>query len=135
MKENFINEKLKAVDKKIGYNLKTLRSQKPMSQKVLGKSIGVTFQQLQKYERATNRIAASRLYQIAKTLDVNINYFFDDNFSEELDANLIDPSHYARELIALDSIKDIKAKNKISSFIREFADYHQRTNETTMNKH
>ena len=135
MEENFINEELKEIDKKIGYNVKTLRSQKPMSQAALGKSIGVTFQQLQKYERATNRIAASRLYQTAKVLGVNISYFFDDNFSEELNANLIDPARYAKELIALDSIKDKKAKNKLSTFIREFAEYHQRINETRRNNH
>ncbi len=49
-----------------------------MSQTDLGKSLGVTFQQVQKYERGTTRIAASRLYHLSHVLDVPLSYFFDD---------------------------------------------------------
>lgn len=49
-----------------------------MSQERLAFLIGLTFQQVQKYEHGTNRIGASRLWDIAKTLDVDINYFFED---------------------------------------------------------
>jgi transcriptional regulator with XRE-family HTH domain len=47
-----------------------------MSQTSLGKSVGVTFQQIQKYENGTNRIGASNLYKIASSLDVDVSYFF-----------------------------------------------------------
>lgn len=49
-----------------------------MSQEQLGKAGGLTFQQIQKYERGTNRMGASRLFQFAKLLDVPVSYFFDD---------------------------------------------------------
>lgn len=48
-----------------------------MSQEMLARAVGVTFQQVQKYERGANRISASRLYDIALMLQVPINYFFD----------------------------------------------------------
>jgi transcriptional regulator with XRE-family HTH domain len=49
-----------------------------MSQTDLGHAVGVTFQQVQKYEKGTNRISASRLQQIARVLQVPVTYFFDD---------------------------------------------------------
>lgn len=49
-----------------------------MSQERLGKELGVTFQQVQKYEKGTNRISASRLADISKILDVSPGYFFED---------------------------------------------------------
>ena len=49
-----------------------------MSQEKLGLSIGLTFQQVQKYERGGNRIGASRLFDLARALDVPISYFFQD---------------------------------------------------------
>ena len=48
------------------------------SQQALGEAIGVTFQQVQKYEKGTNRVGASRLQQIATALEVQPSYFFDD---------------------------------------------------------
>ena len=49
-----------------------------MSQEKLGDEIGLTFQQIQKYEKGTNRIGASRLFQLSRLLDVPIQYFFQD---------------------------------------------------------
>ena len=49
-----------------------------MSQEKLGKAISLTFQQVQKYERGTNRIGSSRLWELSKVLDVPISYFFED---------------------------------------------------------
>ena len=49
-----------------------------MSQEKLGAAIGLTFQQVQKYERGTNRIGVSRLYELSKVLDVPVSFFFDD---------------------------------------------------------
>jgi transcriptional regulator with XRE-family HTH domain len=53
-----------------------------LSQEKLGEAIGLTFQQVQKYERGSNRISASRLYDLSRVLDVPIEFFFDD-MSEE----------------------------------------------------
>jgi len=49
-----------------------------MSQERLGAAVGLTFQQIQKYERGANRIGASRLYDMARVLDVSVQFFFDE---------------------------------------------------------
>jgi transcriptional regulator with XRE-family HTH domain len=49
-----------------------------MSQERLGEAIGLTFQQVQKYERGANRVGASRLYDLSRVLDVPVSFFFDD---------------------------------------------------------
>ena len=49
-----------------------------LSQERLGETIGLTFQQIQKYERSANRIAASRLHELSRVLDVPMSFFFDD---------------------------------------------------------
>lgn len=56
-----------------------------MSQERLGDSLGITFQQVQKYEKGTNRIGASRLQQISKTLGVPVSFFFEG--APELDGS------------------------------------------------
>ena len=57
-----------------------------MSQEALGEKLGLTFQQVQKYEKGLNRIGASRLYAISKVLSAPIDYFFED-LPEELAMN------------------------------------------------
>jgi transcriptional regulator with XRE-family HTH domain len=54
------------------------RSLLGMSQTAVGDAVGLTFQQIQKYERGANRIGSSRLYEFAKVLDVPVAYFFDE---------------------------------------------------------
>jgi transcriptional regulator with XRE-family HTH domain len=49
-----------------------------MSQEKLGDAIGLTFQQVQKYERGANRVGSSRLFDLARVLDVPVSYFFDE---------------------------------------------------------
>ena len=49
-----------------------------MSQERLGEALGLTFQQVQKYERGVNRVGASRLFDLSRVLDVPISFFFDD---------------------------------------------------------
>jgi transcriptional regulator with XRE-family HTH domain len=59
------------IDIAVGLRLRTLRKSKGMSQEQLGKALGITFQQIQKYERGTNRISASMLVKSARTLEVS----------------------------------------------------------------
>ncbi len=66
------------VDVHVGARLRVRRTLLGMSQTNLGDAIGVTFQQMQKYEKGTNRISASRLFALSRVLDVPIQYFFDD---------------------------------------------------------
>jgi len=65
------------VDIHVGTRLRSRRLLLGMSQEELGKSVGLTFQQVQKYERGTNRVSASRLYELSHILQVPTTFFFD----------------------------------------------------------
>jgi transcriptional regulator with XRE-family HTH domain len=66
------------VDVHVGARMRQRRTLLGMSQEKLGTAVGLTFQQIQKYERGSNRIGSSRLYEFAKVLDVPVSYFFDE---------------------------------------------------------
>ncbi len=66
------------VDVHVGARLRVRRTLLGMSQTTLGEAIGLSFQQVQKYENGKNRISASRLFDLSRVLDVPIQYFFDD---------------------------------------------------------
>ena len=65
------------VDIHVGRRLRQKRTFLGLSQEAVGKQIGVTFQQIQKYERGINRMGASRLYDFSKALGVQVSYFFE----------------------------------------------------------
>jgi transcriptional regulator with XRE-family HTH domain len=64
-------------DRHVGQRLRQLRRAHGMSQTKLGEMLGLSFQQVQKYERGINRIGSGRLWQISRMLDVPITYFFE----------------------------------------------------------
>ncbi|MFC3124880.1 helix-turn-helix domain-containing protein [Pseudoroseomonas globiformis] len=66
------------IDVHVGSRVRLRRTLMGMSQEKLGEALGLTFQQVQKYERGVNRIGASRLFDLARVLDVPIGFFFDD---------------------------------------------------------
>ena len=66
------------VDVRVGSRVRLRRNMLGLSQEELGKRVGLTFQQIQKYERGANRIGASRLHELARELDVPIQFFYDD---------------------------------------------------------
>ena len=66
------------IDAHVGSRVRLRRTLLGMSQEKLGEALGLTFQQVQKYERGVNRIGASRLFELARVLDVPIGFFFDD---------------------------------------------------------
>ena len=68
-----------SVDVLVGKRVRMRRLELSLSQSELAEKIGVTFQQVQKYERGTNRISCSRLTQIASALDVKLAYFFGED--------------------------------------------------------
>ena len=67
-----------SIDAHVGARVRLRRTLLGMSQEKLGEAIGLTFQQVQKYERGANRIGASRLYDLSRVLDVPVSYFFDE---------------------------------------------------------
>lgn len=66
------------VDTHVGRRLRSRRTILGLSQEELGDAVNITFQQIQKYERGSNRIGSSRLYEFAKILNVDVSYFFED---------------------------------------------------------
>lgn len=66
------------IDIHVGVRLRFRRTLLGLSQEKLGDAVGLTFQQIQKYERGANRIGASRLFQFSRILDVSIEFFFAD---------------------------------------------------------
>ena len=65
------------IDAYVGRRLRARRTELGVSQGRLGRQLGLTFSQVQKYEKGSNRIGAGRLYQLASILDVPVHYFFD----------------------------------------------------------
>ena len=65
------------IDRHVGLRVRMRRMMQSMSQEKLGDALGLTFQQVQKYEKGTNRIGASRLQQIAHILQVPVSFFFE----------------------------------------------------------
>ena len=104
-----------------------------MSQEKLGEQLGLTFQQIQKYERATNRISASRLFDIARILDVPVSYFYEglvDGNGEDVLAEgpfdyLVD-GHASAEGVRLNRafqrIGDVNVQKRIVELVNALAD-------------
>lgn len=76
MTEN--KKKPNPIDVHVGSRIRLRRNMMSMSQEKLGESLGITFQQIQKYEKGTNRVGASRLQAISSILGVPVSYFFED---------------------------------------------------------
>jgi len=64
------------IEKHIGARIKKIRQQRQLSQTDLGDRFGITFQQIQKYEKGTNRVSASLLWRMSRFLQVPVDYFF-----------------------------------------------------------
>jgi transcriptional regulator with XRE-family HTH domain len=77
-KSDFPVRKPNDVDAHVGARLRQRRMLLGISQEQLADMLGLTFQQVQKYERGTNRVSASRLFQLARALDTPITWFFED---------------------------------------------------------
>ena len=71
------------VDIQVGARLRVIRLSRGLSQEKLAGLVDVTFQQIQKYERGTNRISAGRLYEMARVLGVEVQSFFDEGGSKK----------------------------------------------------
>lgn len=83
-----------------------------MSQEKLGEKLGLTFQQVQKYEKGTNRIGASRLFQIAAILGVEVQFFFDDMPSEVIKAMPAKPAGGLKESDATPFVMDFVSSSE-----------------------
>lgn len=119
-----------AIDRKIGQRVRTRRLEIGMSQERLAELLGVTFQQVQKYEKGVNRIAASRLYDIAAALDLPTARFFEnlsgragvaENKQEFVDDVLATPE--GTQLVSLfSSIKSLKVRRRVVELVKALAE-------------
>ncbi len=106
-----------AVDIHVGRKLKQARTLRRYSQTDVARRLKLSFQQIQKYEIGSNRIAASRLFELSKILDVSTSYFF-----EGLAEETATPADNAMDILsAVASIKDEQLKSRIIKFIQDVA--------------
>jgi transcriptional regulator with XRE-family HTH domain len=119
------------VDEHVGARIRMQRMVCGLSQTKLGNAVGITFQQIQKYEKGMNRVGASRLQQIANVLKVAPDFFFDETSAKAIDisgskeTSLLDVFISSREGIALSkafaNIRDAKTRRSIVSLVQQIA--------------
>lgn len=131
-----------AVDIHVGMRLKERRVSLGLSQGELAETVGITFQQVQKYERGTNRMSASRLYEFSKVLHVPVGYFFTGIEKEDtakpqvgvilggaaeegaaFEHEMMSGSRESLEFIrSFQRIRDPKQRKALSAFVRSIAE-------------
>jgi transcriptional regulator with XRE-family HTH domain len=123
------------VDVHVGARIRLRRNMIGLSQEKLGESLGITFQQIQKYEKGMNRVGASRLQAIGNILNVPVTFFFDDmpgqsdkpkGFDEESETTYVvgflNSSEGIQLARAFAKITDAKIRRKILDLVRTLAD-------------
>ena len=114
---------LSKYDHELGKRIRLRRVEQKLSQSDLADRLGVSFQQVQKYEKGVNRVGAARLQLVATALDVPVTLFFDgDGKSREVDSLLfIDSSFSLRLLRAYASVKSQAVQRQFVSLIESIA--------------
>jgi transcriptional regulator with XRE-family HTH domain len=110
-------------DNELGKRIRLRRVELGISQSELADKLGVSFQQVQKYEKGVNRVGAARLQQVATALDVPVTFFFDgDGKSREVESLLfIDSSFSLRLLRAYSSVQSQAVQRQFVSLIESIA--------------
>jgi transcriptional regulator with XRE-family HTH domain len=110
-RRNNLSRKLDPLDILVGKRIRTQRLVRKMSQSELGKQLGITFQQIQKYESGVNRVGAGRLQTIAKIFDLPVSVFFGE------DNATLDASDAANETV-LNFLNTARAVKLVKDFSR-----------------
>lgn len=124
------------IDVHVGKRVRLRRTMLGLSQEKLGDSLGITFQQIQKYEKGSNRIGASRLQQLSEILKTPISFFFEDTPDTEKaiasGMSEADSPNYIVDFLstseglqlykAFANIKDPKVRKKIIDLVRSLSD-------------
>lgn len=118
------------IDQHVGRRVRARRGELNLSQPALAEKVGITFQQLQKYENGKNRVSAGRLYELARALETNVPYFYQGveavsaaygvaeegaDFSGPVDSDAIDL------LIAFEKIRDLSQRKAILASAKKTA--------------
>ncbi|MCX2695393.1 MULTISPECIES: helix-turn-helix domain-containing protein [Ochrobactrum] len=123
------------IDVHVGSRIRLRRNMLGLSQEKLGESLGITFQQIQKYEKGTNRVGASRLQAISSVLTVPVSFFFEDapgsnastqpGFAEDNEATYVVDFLSSNEGVqltrAFTKIADPKVRRKIIDLVKSLA--------------
>jgi transcriptional regulator with XRE-family HTH domain len=122
------------IDAQVGNRVRLRRMLIGMSQEKLGEALGLTFQQVQKYEKGVNRIGAGRLFHVSRILGVPITYFYEDvssdtytpGFSEGLASppviEFLASSDGLQLSLAFMRIKDSKVRKRVLDLVKSLAD-------------
>ncbi|MEL6435460.1 MAG: helix-turn-helix domain-containing protein [Pseudomonadota bacterium] len=123
------------IDVHVGSRIRLRRTMLGMSQEKLGEALGITFQQVQKYEKGTNRVGASRLQNIAAILNVPVSFFFEDAPGDRVSeggqlaensstyvVNFLSSSEGLQLNRAFVKISDPKVRRKIIDLVKSLAD-------------
>ncbi|MCG6114270.1 MAG: helix-turn-helix domain-containing protein [Mesorhizobium sp.] len=121
------------IDTHVGSRIRLRRNMLGLSQEKLGESLGITFQQIQKYEKGTNRVGASRLQAISSILGVPVSFFFEDapgevapgGFAESQSTDFVVDFLGSAEGLQLNrafvKIRDAKVRRKIIDLVKALA--------------
>jgi transcriptional regulator with XRE-family HTH domain len=123
------------IDTHVGSRVRLRRMMLGMSQEKLGENLGITFQQIQKYEKGTNRIGASRLQHIARVLTVPVSFFFDGAPGAPVETGRgsgdAEAPNYLVDFLATSDgiqlnkafvrIKDVKLRRRVIELVRAMA--------------
>lgn len=115
-----------SVDKLVGRNIRIQRLAKGLSQTELANHLGVTFQQVQKYEKGVNRIGCGRLYQIASILGVHVMDFFDGSEKRKVSTSrsvqdLISEPQSFHLVQAFSEINDRRLRSSVVDLVKKIA--------------
>ncbi len=108
------------IDQQVGRRLKFIRLRRGLTQKQVADEIGISFQQIQKYEQGMNRISASRLWQFSHIMEVDISDFFTEAGRELAEEPPRDARAY-KVAAALDSIDNVVVKKHLMDMIQSCA--------------
>lgn len=106
------------VDVYVGRKIREARAAMKISQQKLGKKLGVSFQQVQKYEKGANRIGTSRLYQISRELGIGDLNWFVEGYEKRGSLQKAPPRRAIELANEIDSIKDPKVKAQLLNLIK-----------------
>jgi len=133
--EDAVTKKANPIDAQVGNRVRIRRMLVGMSQERLGDLLGLTFQQVQKYEKGINRIGAGRLFEIARILDVPIDFFYNgvgsatDGFAEAGTPvmEFVSSSEGLQLSLAFMKIRDPKVRKRVLDLVKSLAEEEEAT--------
>lgn len=110
------------IDRHVGERIRRRRVMLGLTQEQLGEALGISYQQIQKYETGANRVSAGRLFMISQILEVNIAVLF-DGIGEKNEDDIGNTSRHVIELVrAFSKISDEKVRGSVMSLVRTLSD-------------